>query len=78
MEFFTVGVYTYCGEFEVRAFACSTVYANKTDIEKCNNSWEAAWRKKRGDSSSHSKVLSHDSYPTTNECKQQIAEQYGF
>ena len=50
-------LYTYSGELELRALACSTIYANKTDIETQNNSWEAAWQKKHRDSSSRSKVL---------------------
>ena len=36
------------GEFELRTLACSTVYANKMDIEKQYTSWEAAWRKECG------------------------------
>ena len=33
MKYFTVAVYTYSGEFELRVLACSTVYANKMDVK---------------------------------------------
>lgn len=32
-EYFTIAVYAYSGEFELRELAASTVYANETDIE---------------------------------------------
>ena len=44
------------------------------DIEIKNNSWEAAWRNKRADSSSRSKVLSRDGCPTRNRRKQQMIQ----
>ena len=31
--YFTVAVYIYNDEFQLRALACSTIYANETDLE---------------------------------------------
>ena len=42
-------------ELELHALACSTIYANKTDIKKQTTSWEVAWRKKCSNSLSNSK-----------------------
>ena len=61
-------VYSYSGELELRKLACGTIYANKTDIEKYNYPWETAWRKKRGDNSSRSKVLHKRLPPCSRPC----------
>ena len=34
VEYLTIAVYRYCGEFELCALVCSTTYANETNIEK--------------------------------------------
>ena len=68
MEHFTIAVYSYSGESELPELACGTIYANKTDMEKENDSWEATRRKKRGDSSSCSKVLPERLPPCSRPC----------
>ena len=78
VEYFTTAVYTLGGEFELRALVSNTIYANETDIQKQKNVLETAWRKKRADSSTRSKVQARESCRTRNGTKQQIVNRHGF